>query len=91
MPSNTLLCLLLALAALRAEAQAPLHAGKDYAVFFYVTRFQPGWQPLPETEIEAKALKAELESAPGEPAPTARRNSCACPRPDDTDNSAVPQ
>lgn len=36
--------------------------GKDYAVFFYVTNFQPGWQALPETALEATALKGELSS-----------------------------
>ena len=36
--------------------------GKDYAVFFYVTQFQPGWQGLPDTKTEAETLKTELES-----------------------------
>lgn len=53
---------LLLCAALCATAQSGARNGKDYAVFFYVTKFQPGWQPLPETEIEAKALKTELET-----------------------------
>ncbi|MBC7778243.1 MAG: SUMF1/EgtB/PvdO family nonheme iron enzyme [Phycisphaerae bacterium] len=39
----------------------PERSGKDYAVFFYVTEFQPGWPTLPETEIEAKALQKELD------------------------------
>lgn len=43
-------------------SQSPARTGKDYAVFFYVTDFQPGWASLPETEVEAKALKAELET-----------------------------
>ena len=40
----------------------PNRTGRDYAVFFYVTQFQPGWQALPETEKEAIALKNELET-----------------------------
>ncbi len=36
--------------------------GKDYAVFFYVTDFKPGWESLPETKTEALVLKAELET-----------------------------
>ena len=36
--------------------------GKDYAVFFYVTTFQAGWQSLPDTKTESAALKAVLES-----------------------------
>ncbi|AEE52508.1 SUMF1/EgtB/PvdO family nonheme iron enzyme [Haliscomenobacter hydrossis] len=36
--------------------------GKDYAVFFYVADFQPGWVPLPETAIEAATLQAELST-----------------------------
>ncbi|MCB9305348.1 MAG: caspase family protein [Lewinellaceae bacterium] len=31
-------------------------------MFFYVTRFQPGWQGLPDTKTEAAELKTELES-----------------------------
>jgi formylglycine-generating enzyme required for sulfatase activity len=54
--------LLLLCAAFCVTAQSPARSGKDYAVFFYVTKFQSGWQPLPETEIEAKALKTELET-----------------------------
>ncbi len=45
-----------------ATAQPLSRTGKNYATFFYVTKFQPGWKPLPETETEAKTLKAELES-----------------------------
>ncbi|MBL7774900.1 MAG: hypothetical protein JNK89_02810 [Saprospiraceae bacterium] len=45
--------LLLLLAALQALAQTPLRKGKDYAVFFYVTQFQPGWPALPETADSA--------------------------------------
>lgn len=41
---------------------AQIRTGKDYAVFFYITDFKPGWTRLPETETEAKALKAELET-----------------------------
>ncbi len=36
--------------------------GQDYAVFFYVTDFQPGWAKLPETATEAAQLQAELET-----------------------------
>lgn len=44
---------------------APLsgqRTGKDYAIFFYVTDFQPGWAALPETAKEAADLKSELET-----------------------------
>jgi formylglycine-generating enzyme len=40
----------------------PARTGRDYAVFFYVTDFKPGWPRLLETEIEAKNLKVELET-----------------------------
>ncbi|MBC7775660.1 MAG: SUMF1/EgtB/PvdO family nonheme iron enzyme [Phycisphaerae bacterium] len=54
------LCLsLLFLAPLLAFAQRP---GKDYAVFFYVTDFKPGWTKLPETATEATQLRTELET-----------------------------
>lgn len=56
------LLLLPGLVLLCATTHPPARTGKDYAVFFYVAKFQPGWQPLPETEVEAKALKNELES-----------------------------
>jgi sulfatase modifying factor 1 len=39
-----------------------LRKGHDYAVFFYVSTFQPGWQPLPDTQTEAEALTKVLES-----------------------------
>ncbi|MEZ4919365.1 MAG: SUMF1/EgtB/PvdO family nonheme iron enzyme [Saprospiraceae bacterium] len=57
-------CLLLLLVFIFSglTAQKPVRSGKDYAVFFYVTTFQPGWPALPETEAEAKALKTELEN-----------------------------
>ena len=41
--------------------QTPFARGSDYAVFFYVTTFAPGITSLPETELDCKALKAELE------------------------------
>ncbi|MCB0530320.1 MAG: SUMF1/EgtB/PvdO family nonheme iron enzyme, partial [Saprospiraceae bacterium] len=41
-------------------AQPPARSGKDYAVFFYVTDFQPGLQDLPDTKPEALALAKEL-------------------------------
>ncbi|NUO00014.1 MAG: caspase family protein, partial [Saprospiraceae bacterium] len=50
---------ILFLTSLNAPAQS--RTGKDYAVFFYVTTFQPGWAPLPETAKEAADLKKELE------------------------------
>ena len=58
---KTLTCLFL-LSCLHAAAQTPARSGKDYAVFFYVTKFQSGWAPLAETESEVLALKTELES-----------------------------
>ncbi|MCC6463013.1 MAG: caspase family protein, partial [Saprospiraceae bacterium] len=62
---NHFLLLLFALASVPAAAQTPARSGKDYAVFFYVTQFQPGWKPLPDTEVEAKDLKNELETSFG--------------------------
>jgi Uncharacterized protein containing caspase domain len=50
---------------LLATAAAAQRSGKDYAVFFYVTDFQPGWAKLPETAGEAAELKAELENTYG--------------------------
>ncbi|MFM9951512.1 MAG: caspase domain-containing protein [Saprospiraceae bacterium] len=49
----------------RAEENSPSRQGKDYALFFYVTKFQPGWQGLPDTKTEAEALAAELETSYG--------------------------
>ncbi|MBC7778176.1 MAG: SUMF1/EgtB/PvdO family nonheme iron enzyme [Phycisphaerae bacterium] len=37
-------------------------SGKDYAVFFYVTDFKPGWAKLPETANEATLLQTELQT-----------------------------
>jgi formylglycine-generating enzyme len=42
-------------------AAAQTRTGRDYAVFFYVTDFKPGWAALPETKTEAETLKKELE------------------------------
>ena len=53
-----LLLLLLPLLLTAASTGPPeKRAGKDYAVFFYVTKFQPGWQGLPDTKTEAEDLK----------------------------------
>jgi sulfatase modifying factor 1 len=54
--------LMLLCAAFCATAQSPARKGTDYAVLFYVTTFQPGWQPLPATKAETEALKKELET-----------------------------
>ena len=62
MNHSPLLCFFLLFGVGALAAQAPARTGKDYAVFFYVTDFQPGWAALPETEVEAKALKTELET-----------------------------
>lgn len=43
-----------------AAAQSPTRTGKDYAVFFYVTDFQPGLKDLPDTQTEARDLAKEL-------------------------------
>lgn len=45
---------------LKTQAQNPARSGADLAVFFYVTTFQPGWEPLPGTETDAKAIGKEL-------------------------------
>jgi len=47
------------------EALPVQRPGKDYAVFFYVTRFQPGWQGLPDTKTETEALGTELDTSYG--------------------------
>ena len=47
---------------LAPSLSAQTRPGQDYAVFFYVTNFQPGWAKLPETAGEAQQLKAELET-----------------------------
>lgn len=61
-----LLLLLLPLLLAAASTQPPeKRAGKDYAVFFYVTKFQPGWQGLPDTKTEAEDLKSTLETQYG--------------------------
>lgn len=41
-------------------ASAQTRAGRDYAVFFYVTDFQPGISDIPYTKAEAEELAAEL-------------------------------
>jgi formylglycine-generating enzyme required for sulfatase activity len=46
-------------------AQNPARSGKDYAMFFYVTAFQPGWEPLPGTETDARAIGKELSDSYG--------------------------
>jgi formylglycine-generating enzyme required for sulfatase activity len=43
-------------------AQNPIRKGSDYAVFFYVTTFQNGWERLPETEGEVVAIAEELRN-----------------------------
>ena len=60
------LLLFLSLLLAGASSRPPdKRAGKDYAVFFYVTQFQPGWQTLPDTKTEAEALKNALETTYG--------------------------
>lgn len=43
-----------------ASSQNPARSGKDHAVFFYVTDFQPGWEALPSTVNDAQAIGEEL-------------------------------
>ncbi len=43
------------------QSQSPARTGKDYAYFFYVSEFQPGWGPLPETKNEVAAIAKQLE------------------------------
>ncbi|MCB0376241.1 MAG: caspase family protein, partial [Sinomicrobium sp.] len=62
MKNRALLLLLPLLIAGAASTPTQTRSGRDYAVFFYVTSFQPGWQGLPDTKTEAEELKAELES-----------------------------
>ncbi|MFK8006181.1 MAG: SUMF1/EgtB/PvdO family nonheme iron enzyme [Saprospiraceae bacterium] len=46
-------------------SQTAFRTGKDYAVFFAVSDFEPGWNALPETIIEVKSIKQELEQEYG--------------------------
>jgi formylglycine-generating enzyme required for sulfatase activity len=46
-------------------AQNPARSGKDFAVFFYVSAYQNGWERLPETKTEAEAIAAELKNSYG--------------------------
>ena len=56
-----LLILLLCLVTTQLLAQPSSRSGQDYAIFFYVTKFQNrGWAPLPETKTEVTALANEL-------------------------------
>jgi len=45
--------------------QSSLRTGNDYAYFFYVTDFEPGWEDLPETREEVTAIARELEAQYG--------------------------
>ena len=56
------LLLILALMTSIIVAQSPARTGNDYAYFFYVSKFQSGWEKLPETKEEATAIARELES-----------------------------
>lgn len=47
---------------LPASGSAQTRNGRDYALLFYVTDFQSGWERLRETAGEALALQKELES-----------------------------
>jgi formylglycine-generating enzyme len=62
MPTKIQLFVFLCAFAQLARAHPPSRAGKDYAVFFYVTKFQPGLDALPETEVESKLIEAELRT-----------------------------
>ena len=41
--------------------QNPVRSGQDYAVFFYTTTFQPGWEALPDTRTDAETIAKELK------------------------------
>jgi formylglycine-generating enzyme len=56
------LILLLFIVLQSANAQTAARKGKDYAVFFYVTEFDNGWQRLPKTENEMTAISSELQN-----------------------------
>lgn len=45
-----------------AFAQSSVRQGKDYAVFFAVSKFGPGWVDLPYLEKEAELLEEELKT-----------------------------
>ena len=57
-----LILFFLCVATQAATAQSSARKGKDYAVFFYVTDFDNGWQPLPKTENEMVAISRELQN-----------------------------
>ncbi|MCR9099173.1 MAG: SUMF1/EgtB/PvdO family nonheme iron enzyme [bacterium] len=61
MPHFRILLLTLLLAVLSGSLYAQA-LGKNYAHFFYVTDFQPGWEDLPETGREARKIGQILES-----------------------------
>ena len=45
-----------------AQAQSKPRTGRDYAVFFYVTDFEPGIADIPFTKTEVEELAAELSN-----------------------------
>ena len=57
-----LIFFLLLVATQATTAQSTARKGKDYAVFFYVTDFDYGWQRLPKTENEMVAISRELQN-----------------------------
>ncbi|MCR9051054.1 MAG: SUMF1/EgtB/PvdO family nonheme iron enzyme [bacterium] len=61
MPHLRLLFFILLLASLSDGLRAQA-TGNNYAHFFYVTDFQPGWEDLPETGREARNIGQVLES-----------------------------
>jgi formylglycine-generating enzyme required for sulfatase activity len=48
-----------------AFAQGSVRTGTDYAYFFYVTDFEPGWESLPQTASECRQLGEELRTEYG--------------------------
>jgi formylglycine-generating enzyme required for sulfatase activity len=62
MPTKIQLLIFLCTFAYLARGQTPSRAGKDYAVFFYVTKFQPGLDALPETKVECEQIEFELRT-----------------------------
>lgn len=56
---------ILLLCCLTAIAQTPASTRHDYAYFFAVTDFEPGWAPLPETIEEVREIAGELATRYG--------------------------
>jgi formylglycine-generating enzyme required for sulfatase activity len=55
-----LLLIVILCVASSVTAQSSVRSGNEFAYFFYVADFQPGWDKLPETKKEVEAIAQEL-------------------------------